>query len=245
MRFNIAALSALLALTASARPIAVADDNYVEETVWQTVYETVWQTGTPVSVATAVEEVASASSTSTVAYSTLTPVISTVTSVPISVPTSTSIPSSSTASASVPTATGSGVTIVNNLEDTVYLWVVTEDPGEMQTVAPGESFSDTWLTNSNGGGISIKMSTTEVCEDVLQFEYTQSGDILFWDLSSINLDKTSTFVSAGFGVTISDASCPTATCAAGDADCIESYQQPDDVNTLACGIDAAYTLTLG
>ncbi|KAJ5803988.1 uncharacterized protein N7518_000291 [Penicillium psychrosexuale] len=247
MRFNIAALSALLALTASARPIAVADDNYIEETVWQTVYETVYQTGSPVSVATAVavEEVASASSTSVVAYSTLTPVISTVTSVPISVPTSTSIPASSTASASTPTATGSGVTIVNNLEDTVYLWVVTEDPGEMQTVAPGESFSDTWLTNSNGGGISIKMSTTEVCDDVLQFEYTQSGDILFWDLSSINLVKTSTFVTAGFGVTISDESCPTATCAAGDADCIESYQQPDDVNTLACSLDAAYTLTLG
>ncbi|CDM29521.1 hypothetical protein DTO013E5_5150 [Penicillium roqueforti] len=249
MRFNIAALSALLALTASAHPIAVADDNYIEETVWQTVYETVYQTGSTVSVATAVavEEVASASSTSVVAYSTLTPVISTVTSVPVSVPTSTSIYASSTASASTATATatGSGVTIVNNLEDTVYLWVVTEDPGEMQTVAPGESFSDTWLTNSNGGGISIKMSTTEVCDDVLQFEYTQSGDILFWDLSSINLVKTSTFVTAGFGVTISDESCTTATCAAGDADCVESYQQPDDVNTLACSLDAAYTLTLG
>jgi len=116
----------------------------------------------------------------------------------------------------------------------------------MQTLASGESFDGhTWLTNSNGGGISIKLSTSDLCDSVLQFEYTQSGEVLYWDLSSINLLKTSSFVTAGFGVSISDSSCTTATCSAGDANCIESYQHPDDVNTLACTIDAAYTLTLG
>ncbi|KAK4864363.1 hypothetical protein LT330_009890 [Penicillium expansum] len=273
MRFNVIGLSALLAITASALPVAIPDVHYVEETVWETVYETVYQTATPISAPTnLVEAVAIPSTTTTsssVISSTWTPVASTTSiptlSIPSSsvatvVPTPTSVSSSSTSTtvvpssttvvpsstSSSPTATGSGLSIVNNLSENVYLWVVTETAGEMQTVASGATFtSNTWLTNTNGGGISIKMSTTEVCDDVLQFEYTQSGDVLFWDMSSINLLKTSTFVQAGFAVTISDSSCPTATCAPGDADCSESYQQPDDVNTLACGIDAAYTLTLG
>ncbi|KAJ6132081.1 hypothetical protein N7471_007296 [Penicillium samsonianum] len=265
MRFNVIGLSALLAMTASARPVAVPDVHYVEETVWETVYETVYQTANAISAPTnlPVQEVAIPSATSSVISSTWTPAVVPTTSVPslsipstsvptvvpTVVPTTTSAPSSTTSApsstSSSPAATGSGVSIVNNLPDTVYLWVVTETAGEMQTLASGESFHDTWLTNSNGGGISIKMSTTEICDSVLQFEYTKSGNMLFWDMSSINLLKTSAFVSAGFAVTVSDASCPTSTCAAGDADCVQSYQHPDDVNTLACGIDAAYTLTLG
>ncbi|KAF4763835.1 hypothetical protein N7455_011014 [Penicillium solitum] len=262
MRFNVIGLSALLAMTASARPVAVPDVQYVEQTVWETVYETVYQPAATISAPTnLVEAVAVPSTTSSVISSTWAPVVPSSTIVPtLSVPTvlptttsahssfssaasSTTVAPSSTSSSA--TATGSGVSIVNNLSDTVYLWVVTETAGEMQTLASGETFHDTWLTNSNGGGISIKMSTTEICDDVLQFEYTQSGDILFWDMSSINLLKTSAFVSAGFAVTISDESCPTSTCAPGDADCVQSYQQPDDVNTLACGLDAAYTLTIG
>ncbi|KAJ5197337.1 hypothetical protein N7449_007816 [Penicillium cf. viridicatum] len=263
MRFNVIGLSALLAMTASALPVAVPDVQYVEETVWEThtVYETVYQTATPISAPTNLVEAVAIPSTTSVISSTWTPVVPSSTiiptlSVPTVLPTTTSAPSSfssvassttiaPSSTSSSPTATGSGVSIVNNLSDTVYLWVVTETAGEMQTLASGESFHDTWLTNTNGGGISIKMSTTELCDDVLQFEYTQSGDILFWDMSSINLIKTSAFVSAGFAVTISDESCPTSTCAPGDADCVQSYQHPDDVNTLACGLDAAYTLTLG
>ncbi|KGO66024.1 hypothetical protein PITC_052240 [Penicillium italicum] len=266
MRFNVIGLSALLAVAASALPVAIPDVDYVEETVWETVYETVYQTATPISAPTNVVEAVAIPSTTSETSSTWTPVTSATSiptlsipsiTVPTVVPTPTSAPSSFTSTASStyvapsstsssPVATGSGLSIVNNLSDTVYLWVVTEVAGEMQTVAPGESFtSSTWLTNTNGGGVSIKMSTTEVCSDVLQFEYTQSGDVLFWDMSSINLLKDSIFVQAGFAVTISDASCPTSTCAPGDADCTQSYQQPDDVNTLACGIDAAYTLTLG
>ncbi|KAJ5181078.1 hypothetical protein N7491_000633 [Penicillium cf. griseofulvum] len=241
MRFNVLSLSALLA-TASAFPIAVRD----VETVWETVYETVYMTATLISAPTNLPVQAAAipsTTTTTTAVPTTTsvPTLNVSTVAPTVAPTT--IAPSSTSSA--PAATGSGVTIVNNLPQTVYLWVVTENPGEMQTLASGETFTDTWLTNSNGGGISIKMSTTQVCDDVLQFEYTQSGDVLFWDMSSINLSKTSEFVNAGFHVTISDESCPTSTCAPGDAYCVQSYQHPDDVNTLACGIDAAYTLTLG
>ncbi|KAJ5958279.1 uncharacterized protein N7479_005429 [Penicillium vulpinum] len=246
MRFNTIGLSAILAMTASALPVAGP-----VETVWETVYETVYATVAPVSAPTNLPIVEAAVIPST--FSTWAPAVPTTTSIPTLstvvptviptvVPTTTSAVPPSTSSAA---ATGSGVSIVNNLSHPVYLWVVTDNPGVMQTLAAGETFTDSWLINNNGGGISIKMSTTEVCDDVLQFEYTQSGSVLFWDLSSIDMAKDSPFVTAGFGVTISDESCPTATCAPGDAYCVESYQLPDDVNTLACGLDNAYTLTLG
>ncbi|KAJ5562881.1 hypothetical protein N7535_002673 [Penicillium sp. DV-2018c] len=245
MFFNVVGLSALLALTASAAPVAKRDVEI--QTVWETAYETVYVTVAPAA------PTANANANPVQAFAAPSPVDAAAvipTSIPTlsvpqpPVPAVTSTQSPSTTSAA-PVPTGSGVNIVNNLDQTVYLWVVSDNPGEMTTVAPGETFNDQWLTNANGGGISIKMSTTEVCDDVLQFEYTKAGDVLFWDLSSINLQKSSAFVKAGFGVTISDESCPTATCAPGDAFCVQSYQLPDDVNTLACGVDNAYTLTLG
>ncbi|RHZ59251.1 putative antigenic thaumatin domain protein [Aspergillus thermomutatus] len=144
-----------------------------------------------------------------------------------------------------PRATSGGVQIVNNLSETVYLWSVSDYSSPMQTIPTGASYTETWRTNPNGGGISIKMSTTTDLASVLQFEYTESGDVLYWDLSSINLSPQSALVAAGFGVTIDDASCPTAACAPGDASCSESYQLPDDVNTRACTTTAAFTLNLG
>ncbi|KKK14376.1 hypothetical protein P175DRAFT_0531088 [Aspergillus ochraceoroseus IBT 24754] len=138
------------------------------------------------------------------------------------------------------------VQIVNNMGQDIYLWSVSDYSSEMQTLsANGGTYSETWQTNPNGGGISIKMGADTTGASVLQFEYTEVEDLLYWDMSSINLAKDSPIVSAGFAVTISDASCSTVTCAAGDANCSESYQQPDDVNTRACGTGAAYTLTLG
>lgn len=259
MRFNVIGLSALLAVTATALPVAVPDVQTVEDIVWETVYETVYETATPAvpeptSSVLAAKNVAVPSDAAVFDAAVPTTSIPTVnvpsaTSVPVSsVPASPSTLSPSTVStvSTAPRATGTGLSIVNNLKETVYLWVVTETQGDMQTLAPGQSFDGhSWLTNSNGGGISIKMSTTETCDSVLQFEYTQSGQVLYWDLSSINLLKTSSFVLGGFGVQISDTSCTAATCAPGDSNCIESYQHPDDVNTLACSIDAAYLLTLG
>ncbi|RHZ47210.1 hypothetical protein CDV55_100245 [Aspergillus turcosus] len=142
-------------------------------------------------------------------------------------------------------ATPGGVEIVNNMSETVYLWSVSDTSSEMQTIPVGGSYTETWRTNPNGGGISIKMSTAADLASVLQFEYTEAGETLFWDLSSINLNPQSPIVAAGFGVSISDPSCPTATCAPGDVNCAESYQFPDDHNTRACGTGAAFTLTLG
>ncbi|KAE8381860.1 hypothetical protein BDV26DRAFT_254764 [Aspergillus bertholletiae] len=89
------------------------------------------------------------------------------------------------------------------------------------------------------------MATTDSESSVLQFEYTADGDTLYWDLSSINLDSDSEFITAGFAATPNDSSCTAATCSAGDTDCADSYQEPDDTNTNSCSSSAGITLTLG
>ncbi|KAJ5084137.1 hypothetical protein NUU61_008716 [Penicillium alfredii] len=157
------------------------------------------------------------------------------------VATTTALPASSPTSSS----SGSGLNIINNLSDDIYLWTVTDTPGDQKTLSKGNSHSETWQTNSNGGGVSIKLSTSDSKDSVLQFEYTQDGDTLYWDLSSINLNKDSSFVTQGFKVTTDDDSCKTAQCDAGDSNCAASYQHPDDVNTNSCRKSAAFTLTLG
>ncbi|KAJ6126968.1 Secreted thaumatin-like protein calA [Penicillium sp. IBT 18751x] len=174
---------------------------------------------------------------------TLSPITATATSTSTSSASSTSSTSASATATS--TASGKGIEIVNNLSETVYIWSTSNTASEMKTLASGDSYAETWRTNSDGGGISIKMSTSTSEESVLQFEYTKSDETLWWDLSSINLDSDSTFITAGFGVTTDDSSCSDAACAAGDSDCAESYQKSDDVDTLSCSSSAAFTMTLG
>ncbi|KAJ5625667.1 hypothetical protein N7510_001976 [Penicillium lagena] len=153
-----------------------------------------------------------------------------------------SAPSTSSSAAS----SGSGIQIVNNMDSTVYLWSTSNTGGSMQTLpSGGGTYSEDWQTNSDGGGISIKMSTSQSEDSVLQFEYTQNGDTLYWDLSSINLDSSSDFVSQGFQAIPSDSSCNSATCAAGDSSCAQAYQHPDDVDTNSCSLSSGFTLTLG
>jgi len=138
-----------------------------------------------------------------------------------------------------------GVTIVNNLAQDLYVWSVSGTSAPMQVLPAGAAYQEAWQINPTGGGISIKLGCSEDGSDVLQYEYTKVGDLLFWDMSSIDLKKESPLVAAGFAVSIDDDSCDTVTCAPGDSACSESYQLPDDVNTRACSTNAAYTLTLG
>lgn len=141
---------------------------------------------------------------------------------------------------------GGGVQIINNLGSTVYLWSTSSGAGSMQEVnSGGGTYSENWQTNSDGGGISIKMSTSQSQDSVLQFEYTTSGEDLFWDLSSIDLDSSSDFVSSGFSATPDDSSCKSVSCSAGDSNCAESYQKSDDKDTNSCSSSAGFTLTLG
>ncbi|KAJ5574150.1 Secreted thaumatin-like protein cetA [Penicillium hispanicum] len=147
---------------------------------------------------------------------------------------------------------GSSVLITNNLNMDVYAWSVSENVGPMQTLpANGGTYSETWRTNPNGGGISIKLATDPSQSDVLQFEYTQSGETIFWDLSCINMESDSEFTKYGFAVLPTDSgsntqSCPTAVCHAGDKNCAAAYLQPtDDRATHGCPIDTGLALTIG
>ncbi|KAJ5469351.1 Secreted thaumatin-like protein calA [Penicillium diatomitis] len=143
-------------------------------------------------------------------------------------------------------AGGGSVNFVNNLDTDVYLWTTSANPGEMHTLPKGGgTYSEGWQINPNGGGISIKLSTTQSQSSVLQFEYTVNKDKLYWDMSSIDMSPDSPFVKAGFSAIPSDSSCTTAVCKPGDANCAQSYQHPNDVNTLSCSVNSQYTVTLG
>lgn len=157
-----------------------------------------------------------------------------------------------TLSSALPTVVrreGGGVSIINNLDSTVYAWSVADRVSDMHTLsAGGGSFEEKWRSNDNGGGISIKLSTTQEQKDVLQFEYTQSADTIYWDMSCIDLSPESVFTKNGFAVEPSQVSetCPTVNCHAGDTHCAEAYLQPkDDHATHGCPIDTTFTLVIG
>lgn len=142
---------------------------------------------------------------------------------------------------------GGGVSIINHMEKTMYLWSVA-DSGDvpMITLPQGETYSENWRTNSNGGGISIKMATTPSQDDVLQYEYTLSGPTIFWDLSCINMGVNSEFTKAGFAVTSNTPNCESAICAPGDAACADAYLIPtDDHATHGCDAGTQMTLNIG
>ncbi|KAK1139072.1 hypothetical protein N8T08_001318 [Aspergillus melleus] len=144
---------------------------------------------------------------------------------------------------------GGGVNIVNNLDSTVYAWSVSDRVSHMHTLsAGGGNYQESWQSNDNGGGISIKLSMSEDQSDVLQFEYTQSDDTIFWDMSCIDMGTDSSFTKNGFSVQPSQTSsdCPSVNCSAGDSECAEAYLQPkDDHATHGCPIDTSFQLSLG
>ncbi|OGM45787.1 GPI anchored cell wall protein [Aspergillus bombycis] len=155
--------------------------------------------------------------------------------------------------AALPTANpvkrSGGVNIVNNLGETVYAWSVSDRVSNMHSLsANGGNYQESWQTNENGGGISIKLSNTQEQSNVLQFEYTQSGDTIYWDMSCIDLGGENVFTKYGFSVTPSttDGNCPSVNCAAGDTACAEAYLKPDDDHaTHGCPIDTSFSVSIG
>ncbi|OKL62660.1 hypothetical protein UA08_01631 [Talaromyces atroroseus] len=138
------------------------------------------------------------------------------------------------------------VNIQNNMGSTMYLWSVSENADPMITVQPGGSYSESWRTNPDGGGISIKMAMKPEQVDVLQYEYTLQGDTIFWDLSCIDMGTSSQFTTAGFAVTSSDSTCPSATCQPGDSACADAYLVPDDNQaTHGCPAGTQMNLNIG
>ncbi|KAA8646076.1 hypothetical protein EYZ11_001919 [Aspergillus tanneri] len=182
------------------------------------------------------------------------PVFLAAATVSTALPYNNSVISRRDSNSSAPTTTpgggaSGGVNILNNMDSTVYAWSVSDRVSNMHTLsAGGGSYTENWQSNSNGGGISIKLSTSPDQSDVLQFEYTQSGDKIFWDMSNIDLGSGSEFTKHGFSVQPSyvDVDCPTVSCAAGDSQCAQVYLQPtDDHATHGCPIDTSFTLKIG
>ncbi|QGA12870.1 hypothetical protein EYB26_000515 [Talaromyces marneffei] len=138
------------------------------------------------------------------------------------------------------------VNIHNNMKDTIYYWSVSEDAGSMKSLDPGASYTESWRTNPNRGGISIKMAMKPEQVDVLQYEYTLQGDTIFWDLSLIDMGTSSEFTKVGFAVTSNDSGCPSATCAPGDTACADAYLVwNDDHATHGCPAGTQMTLNIG
>ncbi|KKK23291.1 hypothetical protein ARAM_005642 [Aspergillus rambellii] len=148
-----------------------------------------------------------------------------------------------------------GITIINNLNTTIYLWSTASNDLPITTTIPasGGTHHETWQPTPDGSGVSLKLSTTaQSTASVLQFEYTtdEPAATLFWDLSCIDLSEDSAFVGAGFSATPdsgsdSDSSCVAVTCAAGDAGCAGAYQVSDDEDTHSCSSGVGVLLVLG
>ncbi|KAK9320190.1 hypothetical protein V1517DRAFT_330044 [Lipomyces orientalis] len=162
-----------------------------------------------------------------------------------------------TLAAALPTAldrrdansTVGSVEIINNMGKDIYLWSIGDsaDATMVTLTSGGNTYAESWKTNSNGGGISIKLSTTPDQSDVLQYEYTLAPPKIYWDLSCINMGSGSEFAVAGFAVTSNDnGNCPAAICKPGDSACADAYLIPtDDHATHGCSESVQMTLNLG
>ena len=141
-----------------------------------------------------------------------------------------------------------GIQIVNNLNGPVYLWSVGGHVSDMHTLnSNGGTWSGTWK-KLDSGGVSIKMATKPDKSDVLQFEYTKASDIIWWDLSCIDMGTASEFTKYGFAVhpNKDGGDCQSAVCKAGDKTCSDAYLKPhQDKNTHACQVDTSFTMHIG
>jgi hypothetical protein len=156
----------------------------------------------------------------------------------------TNYPSNSTTSTSG--SSGSGVAVFNHLDAPINLWSVTNEQGPMITIPGGGSWTQQFLTNPDGGGVSIKMSPTTMPDQPLQLEYTLTDGTIWYDLSCINMDDDPAFVKAGYELVPGVSSCDSIICAPDDADCNAAYEQPDDNSaTHACSSSTLLTMTIG
>ncbi|KAB8204949.1 hypothetical protein BDV34DRAFT_225969 [Aspergillus parasiticus] len=141
------------------------------------------------------------------------------------------------------------VAIVNRMGTTLYLWSVDEKEGPMHAVVPGTSYQETYRLRPDGGGISIKVSTSQdVNGDILQFEYTQAGEKVFWDVSCVNTKAGSPFYDKGLMlIPSSSKDCPHAfVCLPGDPNCKYVYHKSsDDDASHGCPASTSFHLKLG
>ncbi|OJD15632.1 hypothetical protein AJ78_04124 [Emergomyces pasteurianus Ep9510] len=131
--------------------------------------------------------------------------------------------------------------VKNNCDCPVYLWSVA-NAGNVprHEIKPGETFSEKYRSNPNGGGISLKISKTYSDAVITQFEYTLAGPKVFYDISNINGYP---FEDKGVSLT-SSSGCPEVHCPAGVKRCKGAYNNPDDIATHACSSSSDLSMTL-
>lgn len=169
--------------------------------------------------------------------------------------TSSAVSSSSSSSSSTPVSSGSttggGVTIQNNSPHTLYMWIFDSPVAPpMETLPAGQSLGHSWRINPDGGGVSIKVSTVPDISNVVQYEYTVSGDTIFWDLSLINMNLLeivgNLLPALGFQVTSPQSSCMSVTCEAGIIQCPGAYLFPaDNRATHGCPVNTNMVFEIG
>lgn len=139
---------------------------------------------------------------------------------------------------------GAGNAIINNhCSDDIYVWSIDATAHAKQhIIASGESYSEPYRINPNGGGISLKMSLNEEHDEISQFEYTLVDPKVFYDLSNVDGYP---FAEGGISIEPSDSSCTTISCDAGEPNCKEAYNEPyDDWATHGCSSDTDLVLEL-
>jgi hypothetical protein len=145
--------------------------------------------------------------------------------------------------AAIPAVNALGQAMVENKCDfPVYLWSVSDEVNPMQTLdANSGNYSESYRTNADGGGISIKISRDQSQNTVTQFEYTLTNT-LWYDVSNINGYP---FQDWGLTLVPSEDGCPNVLCAAGVAACSDAYNIPTDNHaTSACSTEANTVLVL-
>lgn len=161
--------------------------------------------------------------------------------------------SSSSTSATTPTVSmpGGGVVIRNNSPHTIYMWIFDSPAAPpMQTLASGQELPHEWRTNPDGGGVSVKVSTVPDISNVVQYEYTVAGDMIFYDLSLINMNLLqivgNLLPALGFSVTSPGTSCVPVVCEAGIIQCPAAYLFPADNHaTHGCPINSNMIFNIG
>ena len=111
----------------------------------------------------------------------------------------------------------------------VYVWSVANvTNNSINNLAPTiGDYSETYRTNPNGGGISLKIATTWNDSYITQFEYTYNttNPNVYYDISNVNGYP---FEAWGLALSQSTLNCSSIFCDAGVDLCPDVYNKPDD-----------------
>ena len=137
-----------------------------------------------------------------------------------------------------------GSAIVHNYcTFTTYLRVTTNTQGPLITLSSGSSYSGTYQTRADGGGISISVDKSDPASTgtPVQLQYTlqTTSGLVYYSLSTVRGDP---FLTNGFEIVPSVASCPTLDCPKGQNPCKQAL--PSKSQPSSCQSSASLTLKL-